>query len=217
MPILDLDKFVATPLARQPFDHIVVPQFIAASALGQIIADFPHLSDPGLHPLSEASFGPAFARFVADIQSPALTAAFSAKFGIDLAPHPVMVTVRARCQAKDGRIHNDSESKIVSALIYLNDRWDQDGGRFRILNGPDDIDDFAAEVPPEGGTLAAFRRSENSFHGHRPFEGARRYVMFNWMVDRAALDHELARHRLSSHVKRIGRKLRAAVGDRARA
>jgi hypothetical protein len=217
MNFLDLAKFAGTPLARQPYDHIVVPELIDAQSVKQIIAGFPDIDDGGLYPLTELSFGPAFAQLVDEIRSPAVTEAFAAKFGLDLSRHPLMITVRGMCQEKDGRIHNDSESKIISALIYLNDRWSQDGGRFRVLNGPGDIDDFAAEVPPQGGTLAAFRRCDNSFHGHRPFVGVRRYVMLNWMKDQAALAHELARHRISARVKHIGRRLWSRTAGRARA
>ena len=217
MAIFNLDRFSGTPLMRQPFDHIVVPEMIDTEPVRRIIAAFPDITDPGLHPVSELAFGPAFAQLIEEIKSPAFTEAFSAKFGLDLAPHPLMITVRGLSQEKDGRIHNDSESKIVSALIYLNDKWDEDAGRFRILNGPDDIDDFAAEVAPQGGTLLAFRRSDKSFHGHPPYVGVRRYVMFNWMADQAALSHELARHRLSSQVKRISRRLGFRAAGRARA
>ena len=42
-----------------------------------------------------------------------------------------------------------------------------------------------AEVPPLAGTLLAFRRSENSWHGHKPFDGLRRAIMLNWMTTAA--------------------------------
>jgi hypothetical protein len=204
MSFLDLARLADIPLTRQPFDHLVVPNLIAPDAVRRIIADFPDIPGAGLMPLSALHYGGAFAELVEEIQGPALTEAFSAKFGLDLTRRPMMVTVRGRSRRKDGRIHTDSESKVISALIYLNEHWDEDGGRFRILNGPDDVDDFAAEVAPEAGTLAAFRRTDNSYHGHRPFVGVRRYVMFNWMVDQAAVTRELARHRLSAQVKRLG-------------
>ena len=60
-----------------------------------------------------------------------------------------------------------------------------------------------AEIPPDGGTLVAFKRSERSWHGHAPFEGPRRYVMFNWVRSDAALTREIGRHRLSAKLKRL--------------
>ncbi len=74
----------------------------------------------------------------------------------------LMVTLRSRCRLRDGAIHTDSALKQVTALIYLNDGWRDEGGRLRLLNGPGDIDDMIAEVPPLAGTLLAFRRSDNS-------------------------------------------------------
>jgi SM-20-related protein len=57
-------------------------------------------------------------------------------------------------------------------------------------------------VPPQSGTLIAFRRSDKSFHGHEPFVGVRRYVMINWMASSFAAKRELLRHRVSAAAKR---------------
>jgi hypothetical protein len=59
-----------------------------------------------------------------------------------------------------------------------------------------------AEVPPDSGTLVAFRRSDCSFHGHEPFVGVPRYVMINWMASTFAARRELLRHRISAVAKR---------------
>jgi len=131
-----------------------------------------------------------------------MSAAFSETFGVDLTGLPLMVTLRGRCRATDGKIHADSESKIVTALLYLNESWEAPGGRLRLLHRPDDLDDYAAEVPPLAGTLLAFRRTDRSWHGHLPYEGVRRCVMFNWMTDARVAGRELLRHRLSARVKR---------------
>jgi hypothetical protein len=78
------------------------------------------------------------------------------------------------------------------------------------LRGRNDLEDYFAEVPPLDGTLVAFRRSGNSWHGHRPYEGERRYVMFNWMTRPSAALREVARHRLSAFAKRL---LHGGSGD----
>lgn len=201
--MLDFDAFEGVPLCREPFDHLVVPGFLTPEGLQGAREDFPAIARAGLFPLSALTYGPRFATLIDAIQGPALTAAFSRKFGLDLSGHPLMVTVRGRCRRKDGRIHTDTETKIVTALLYLNPAWRDGGGRLRLLRGPGDLDDMIAEVPPDGGTLIAFRRSENSWHGHEPYQGERRYVMFNWMTDDAAAERELARHRASARIKRF--------------
>lgn len=200
---IDYDALGATPLVREPFEHIVVPDFVRPESLSRIIDDFPRIGHAGLTPLSQVKPVGAFAVLIEELRGSRLEAAFSSKFGIDLSRHPLMVTLRDRCQRKDGRIHTDTETKVVSALIYLNEPWLPAGGRLRFLRGPSDIEDMIAEVPPEGGVLAAFRRGERSFHGHKPFVGVRRYVMLNWMTSALAMERELARHRLSSRIKRL--------------
>ncbi len=72
-----------------------------------------------------------------------------------------------------------------------------------MLRAPNDLDDFAVEIPPHGGTLASFLRSDNSWHGHEPFKGERRYIMFNWMTSPAARERELGRHRFSAKIKQF--------------
>jgi hypothetical protein len=112
-----------------------------------------------------------------------------------------MITVRGRCAAKDGRIHTDTPTKLITVLIYFNDQWEASGGRLRLLRSPTDLDDVIGEVPPDLGTMIAFRRSDKSFHGHEPYEGVRRYVMINWMTNDFAAKRELLRHRVSARAK----------------
>jgi hypothetical protein len=69
------------------------------------------------------------------------------------------------------------------------------------LRSKDNIEDVIAEVPPTEGTLIAFRRSDHSFHGHKPYEGIRRVVMLNWMVDARAAQRERLRHGVSALIK----------------
>jgi SM-20-related protein len=137
------------------------------------------------------------------LRDPLVTAVFATKFDLELSTESLMVTLRARTRPFDGVIHTDSETKLVTALIYLNSDWTNEGGRLRLLRGPNDIDDMIAEVPPEAGTLIAFRRSNRSWHGHKPFAGERRSIMLNWMVNPATARRELRRHMVSAGMKRL--------------
>ena len=60
----------------------------------------------------------------------AANCAVEEKFGLDLGSRPTMVTVRGRSDGKDGRIHTDSESKIITLLLYLNRAWERSRGPF---------------------------------------------------------------------------------------
>ncbi|MDR3534047.1 MAG: 2OG-Fe(II) oxygenase [Rhodopila sp.] len=202
MALLDLDALRRAPLARDPFYYTVVPDFVEPANAEGIRGDFPKIAYPGLLPVEATAFGPQFGALIEELQTERVAQVFSEKFDIDLVGRPTMITVRGRCQERDGRIHTDSEAKLVSALLYFNDEWEALGGRLRLLRGPDDLNDIIAEVPPESGTLVAFRRSDKSFHGHLPFVGVRRYVMINWMASTFAARRELLRHRISAGAKR---------------
>ncbi|HZS85159.1 MAG TPA: 2OG-Fe(II) oxygenase [Stellaceae bacterium] len=199
----DLDAFAATPLAREPFPHLIVPGFLRREAQAEIAADFPRITMPGSFPVSELAFGAAFGEFLEALQGAALRDAFAAKFAIDLTGRPTMVTVRGRAQAKDGRIHADSKSKLLTVLLYMNAAWEAPGGRLRLLRSPDSLADCVAEVPPVQGTLVAFEVTPNSWHGHEPVEGERRVIQLNWVRDAGVVRHEQARHRFSARLKRL--------------
>jgi hypothetical protein len=203
MPILDLARFAATPLQHDPFDHLIVPGFIDSAALPALRADFPAIAGGGSYPTDTLRFGPAFSALVAEIESSAMRAAFAAKFDIDLAGRPVMITVRGHTRAKDGRIHTDSKTKLLTALLYFNDDWNAEGGRLRLLRGAGDLENFAAEVPPDKGTLLAFRCTGNAWHGHKPFVGPRRTIQINWVTSAAVKEREIARHGFSARVKSL--------------
>ena len=168
---------------------------------------------PGSFPLREVSYGPAFAKLIEDMRSDEFRQAFEEKFNVDLTNRPDMITVRGRCSEKDGKIHTDSETKIITILIYMNPAWEPSGGRLRLLRSGNDLDDVILEVPPTEGTLLAFRRSNNSWHGHKPFSGPRRVIQFNWVTSEAVVRREQNRHRLSAWTK----KLRAAFSSQKQA
>jgi len=202
MTFLDLAKLERTPLATDPYEFVVVPGFLPAAALERIRASYPRIDKPGSFPVSEVDYGAAFRDFLAELEGPEFRHGIEAKFGLDLSDKPTMVTVRGQCSARDGGIHTDSKSKLITVLIYLNDPWEAEGGRLRLLRSPDDLEDYALELPPDAGLLLAFRRGARSFHGHKPFQGPRRVIQLNWVAHRGHVYWDLMRHRLSALFKR---------------
>jgi len=200
---LGIEAFRATPLIKEPFEHLVVERFIGPSALAEINADYPKISSSGSFPVDELSFGSAFNTFLDELNSDEFRVAFEEKFGIDLSGRPTISTVRGWCDAKDGKIHTDSTSKIITVLIYMNERWDDAGGRLRLLRSADNIDDFIVELPPVAGTLLAFKRSNNSWHGHKSFAGERRVIQFNWLTSQGNRQIAMLRHHTSASFKRL--------------
>lgn len=200
--LLRMEALSSTPLVTDPFEYVIVRDFLPAELRPNLEKEFPAIDKPGIFPVQTLRYGPLFAALLEDLQAPSFRDAVSAKFGIPLEGKPPLITVRGRCGPRDGQVHTDSETKIVTLLLYLNSRWEADGGRLRLLRSGD-IEDVAVELPPDWGTLLLFRRSDRSFHGHRLFEGERRVLMINWLTSQEILDQELRRHGRSSWIKSL--------------
>ncbi len=201
--MIDFGAIASADVAHDRFQFFVAENVLSAEDLTAVRADFPDIRKPGIFPLSELTYGPAFERLIDDIQSPEFEDVMAQKYDVDLSDKPQMITVRGRVQKKDGRIHTDSKTKFVTCLLYLNEIWDEEAARLRMLRRSNDLNDFLAEVKPNGGTFASFLRSDASWHGHEPFVGERRYVMINWMTSHLAQEREIGRHRVSAKIKRL--------------
>ncbi len=207
----DFDALEQSPLQRDPFDFLVVPDFIKADRFPAVIADYPAVPGPGSHPPAELEIRGRFKELMGELLGPQFRSAIERKFAIDLTGRPTMYTVRGFVRDKDGSIHTDSTTKIITVLLYMNERWQEDAGRLRLLRGPDDIEDYVAEVPPHGGTLLVFRRADNSWHGHKSISGPRRAIQLNWVTSQEVVDSEQRRHQLSTKFKKLTRMFGAGA------
>ena len=76
------------------------------------------------------------------------------------------------------------------------------GGRLRFLRSTD-LEDYAAEVAPLGGTMLAFLRSERSYHGHERYVGERRMIQMSWVREGLLDRYEKRLNRLTKPVRRV--------------
>lgn len=202
--MLDLQSFRQTPLETDPYEHVVIRNFVSADALKAAQDSYPAVPGPGSHPPKGLKIERGFKALIEELRGPDFQRAVEEKFGIDLTGRPTMNTVRGFCRARDGGIHTDSRTKIVTVLLYMNNAdWPNDGGKLRILRNGDDLENFTAEVEPAGGTLIVFLRSDHSWHGHHSYEGPRRAIQLNWVLDQGVVDREQGRHGLSSFLKKL--------------
>ena len=211
MSLLRLDALANTPLQTAPFEYLVVENFLDEAAREAILGGFPDMQSAGSFPLSEVVIGDGLKVLFDALDGPEFRRAIETKFGLDLTGKPTMFTVRGRCDARDGRIHTDSKKKIITVLLYLNEDWQEDGGRLRLLRNGEDLNATVTEVSPAFGTLLAFRRSDRSWHGHETYVGPRKVIQMNWVVSDHVAAWEQLRHRISAAAKR----LKGARGARA--
>ncbi len=214
MDSINLDALRVATAGFAPFPHVIVPGFIREARRESIQRDFPDVRGAGSFPCNSLSFGPAFDALIREIQSEEMTTMVAEKLKIDLRGRPTMVTVRGWCRPGDGRIHRDSHGKLVTALLYMNGKWEANGGQLRLLNGAGNLDDYFAEVPPDQGTLLLFRCVDNAWHGHESFKGLRRTIQLNWVRDAAYARRESRRHAWSAALKKIGHVFRAGSEQR---
>jgi hypothetical protein len=200
---LNIGKLRAARIETEPYSYVIVPGFLSAESIRVINASYPRIEKGGSFPVESLDDSMAIRDVIAELDGPEFEAAIEEKFGVSLDGRPKMFSLRGHTRAKDGQIHTDSKDKIITVLLYLNDDWKQPGGRLRILRNGHDVDDFAAEVPPDNGTLLIFKRSDTSWHGHHPFEGQRRSLQMNWMTSDASKGFHAIRHKLSAAVKKV--------------
>lgn len=206
--MLDLAAFVATPVSNNPFTHVVVPGFVPQPGLDAVVGGLPALAGGGSFPTTGLRLGAAANALMAELDGPGFREAVSEKFGLALDGAPTMITLRGQSREKDGRIHCDSGAKRVTVLLYLNPEtadWARQDGCLRLLRGPDNLDDYAVEVPPVNGTLLVFPNGPTTWHGHRQFVGRRFVVQMNWMTTDNKAKYEMRRHHVSAFMKRLTR------------
>jgi len=199
--MLNLPSLEQAQVHAKPFPFVVVPNFVNDHQLDEVERDYPVITKPGSFPLESVRGGPRFSHFMHELRQPVFCKIMGNKLGINLEKRPVTITVRGHARRTDGRIHRDSKSKLVTVLVYLNGKWESDGGRLRLLNSPDNLDDVVMEVPPARGTLLAFLNVHNAWHGHKPFQGERRTIQLNWVRSKWVVWREMTRHSVSALAK----------------
>lgn len=200
---LNIDKLRATSLENKPFDYVIVPGFLSSESVSEIVATYPNISKGGSFPLDTVTIPDTLQGVIDELDGPAFEQAIEKKFNVSLRGKPKMYSLRGYCRRTDGKIHTDSKDKIVTVLLYLNEAWSHETGKLRLLRRGDDLEDYAAEVPPDNGTLLIFRRSDKSFHGHGPFDGVRRSIQMNWMTSENRRTFHKLRHKLSAGLKKL--------------
>ena len=204
LTVLDVNAVREAPLSLEPYDYFLGSGALKTEVIDDLRRDFPAIDKPGYLTVDEVGLKGRFKTLIDEIESEEFTEELSSKFGKNLHPYPRLTTIRKLSQARDGRIHTDGPSKVMTMLIYMNDEWAADGsGRLRVLYDGERFEPYAAEVPPTMGTIFAFLRADHSWHGHQPFAGERRVVQCAWVTDADELARKTKRNRTAQFFKGI--------------
>ena len=187
--ILNIAAIRACKARHEPYTYFMGDGVIAPQAFSDLGASFPKITATGFHPAEDMEFHGAFAQLIGEIQGPEFVSAVSDALGVDLTPYPQLITIRRVSAAHEGRIHSDSESKIATCLIYMNEGWLPPEGRFRVLRNNKSFGDYVVEASPEMGSIVAFRRADNSARAYT-FVGERRVVQIAWVRSQADIDRK---------------------------
>ena len=205
-----------TLITTNPFAFLIARGQLPDQVRAELAADFPRYRGAGFFPHDPADCGPSINRLVEELSAGDFADAIGSRLGIpDLGRYPSLVTICRSLNRRHGNVHTDSRSKVVTALLYLMDDWpaDEHGGCLRFLREQDDIDSLVGpEIRPVYGNLAAFRRADNSWHGHLPFEGERRVIQVAWVTSADEKARKTRRGRLSRFVKWMAGGLDRAWG-----
>jgi hypothetical protein len=209
MDVVNFDALRAAQVSAEPFAHILLPGFVPAEALPAVFAALPPMKGRGSFPIEAVRLGEAAKAVISALQSDEFRQIVAEKFGLDLTGAPHMVTLRGNSGPQDGQIHTDSSAKRVTILLYLNpagaESWAKQQGCLRLLRGPNDLENYGAEIPPVDGTLLVFPNGPTTWHGHKTFAGQRYVVQMNYMTTSTKAKAEMRRHHLSAFIKRLTR------------
>lgn len=200
--MLNYQRIRDAVLERDPYPYMVIEGVIEQQALKSVLSDFPAIDHPGSIPVAETTPGPAFQRLLDELNGADFRKALEHKFGIDLSDRPIMTTLRGVMRQKDGRIHTDSRTKIITVLVYFNEDWQHEAGYLRILRNGTDLDDYVEEVPPKLGTMVVFQVTDNCWHGHKPVVGKRLSIQMNYLTGEAARGKHQFFHGISAKLKK---------------
>lgn len=201
--ILKLDALKNAEVTSTPYPYFVVENALADSEVQAVIQDFPKIEQGGSFNIEDVEIKPNFDRFLKSLDTPEFRQILTNKFDVNVMEHPMMITLRGYSRQKDGRIHSDSKSKLLTVLIYLNESWDAPNGRLRILNDDKDINNYVTEINAGPGSLVAFKVTDNGWHGYIPYEGQRQSIQINFLTSEKANAKHKFFHGLSAKMKKI--------------
>ena len=206
MPLINNNKLSKAIVNEDFFPFFSVENiFLDSIDVEEILNDFPNITDGGSFHVSSVPSGKLIKELVDELESNEIKTILETKFNVNLDEAKVVTTLRGYSRKKDGKIHTDSKTKILTILLYLNKNWHDSNGNLRLLKENNNLNDYIKEIPCSFGSLVAFKVTGNCWHGFKAYEGKRLSIQLNYIYPEALRTHNL-RHKLSSGLKSIFKK-----------
>ncbi len=200
--MINYDAINQAPLTKEPFTFFGADQIFDKTNAKALARGFPEIKSGGSFPLESSELGDSLKQLIEEINSDAFRSSMADKFSVDLKDKPIIITARGFSRKKDGQVHTDSKTKLITVLIYFNEGWDQPTGNLRML-ASNDLQDTVKEFNSNSGQMIAFKVTENCWHGYESFEGKRQSLQINYLVEEKFTQQHLIRHKLSAFFKKL--------------
>ena len=199
---LNLKQIQETEVEDDYFPFFTVANsFLEDIDSSELVEDFPDISEGGSFPV-DVNTGQKIKDLIKELEGPEFRKLLEEKFKVELKNKSAVTTLRGYSRLKDGKIHTDSSTKIVTVLLYLNLNWKENEGRLRLLKDSKDLNNYIEEVPCTFGSMVGFKVTENCWHGFQPYEGKRLSLQLNYISSQSLGLHN-TRHRLSAFFKQL--------------
>ncbi|MGS2717390.1 2OG-Fe(II) oxygenase [Eionea flava] len=200
--IINYKAIKAAKVAQIPYPFFSVNDALCLSSCRALLNDFPSSNHGGSLPLESVEIKGAMACLIEEIKGDQFRQLMAEKFSVDLSDKPIVITARGYSRQKDGQVHTDSKTKLITILLYFNDGWESESGRLRMLNS-NNINDYAAEFSSAIGQMVAFKVTDNCWHGYNSFDGQRQSLQINYLVEEKYTKHHVYRHKVSAWFKNM--------------
>ena len=206
MQIINNDKLSQATVNKEFFPFLHVENIFSDEVDSElIIKDFPNIIDGGSFHADSVPSGELVNKLICELESNEVRKILERKFDLNLEETKVTTTFRGFSRKKDGQIHTDSKTKIITVLLYLNKEWPENNGNLRLLKGNNNLEDYIKEIPCTFGSMVAFKVTNQCWHGFKPYEGKRLSIQLNYIYPEALRFHNL-RHKFSASLKSIFNK-----------
>lgn len=200
--ILNLSAIDLSELKSTPFPYFGLNNSLDNSHFPDLLKDFPSLKKGGSFSVEDVEIKGSIRKLIDEIEGDAFRALMGKKFDLDLTGKPIITTLRGYSRQKDGQVHTDSKTKLITILIYLNDGWEHKTGRLRMLNS-NQLEDYTEEFSSDIGQMIAFKVTENCWHGYHPYDGQRQSLQINYLAEERFTRQHQYRHKVSAFFKRL--------------